>query len=159
GNARHAHSAHAEVGASTRSRYRAGDSERFGRSVEDRAWFALSGASSIGSATAHQGRVEDVRPESPSQVLRTHQRRSEASCRRTVEVEVARPDNRPRDEAGIRGRCMAWWNFWRSSREQDLDDELSHDFAAAVDQRIRAGLAPDEAECAARREFGSVTAI
>jgi len=54
---------------------------------------------------------------------------------------------------------MAWWNFWRSRRERDLDDELSHDFAATVDERIRAGLAPHEAECAARREFGNVSAI
>jgi hypothetical protein len=54
---------------------------------------------------------------------------------------------------------MAWWNFWRRRRELDLEDELSHDFAATIEEKMRAGAGREEAERSARREFGSVTAI
>jgi predicted permease len=54
---------------------------------------------------------------------------------------------------------MAWWDFWRRRRELDLEDELAHDFAATIDEKMRDGAERVDAEQSARRDFGSVTAI
>lgn len=43
--------------------------------------------------------------------------------------------------------------------ERELDEEIEVDFALAVQQRIAAGATREEAESAARRDFGNVTRI
>jgi len=42
------------------------------------------------------------------------------------------------------------------SAHRDLDDEIAHDFAVDVEERVRAGMPRDEAEYASRRDFGNV---
>ncbi len=49
------------------------------------------------------------------------------------------------------------WDFWRRKRrETDLDDEIAHDLALEAEERIRSGVAPQEAAQASRRDFGNV---
>jgi len=47
----------------------------------------------------------------------------------------------------------------RTGVDQDLDDEVQHYFDQATDAWIARGLSPEEARRAARREFGSMTAV
>jgi putative ABC transport system permease protein len=55
---------------------------------------------------------------------------------------------------------MAWWSFWhRRRREQDLEDELTHDLTVEVEQRIRAGMTREEAQRSSQREFGNMLSI
>jgi predicted permease len=54
---------------------------------------------------------------------------------------------------------MPWWGFWRRPSEKDLDEELAHDLALDVEERIGDGMTPDEAERAARRDFGNLLSI
>ena len=54
---------------------------------------------------------------------------------------------------------MTWWPFRRNRREQDLEEELAHDLATEVDEGVRAGLSPEEAERAARKQFGNLLAV
>jgi len=52
---------------------------------------------------------------------------------------------------------MMRWDFWRrKQRETDLEDEIAHDLALDAQERIRSGETPQEAELAARRDFGNV---
>jgi predicted permease len=46
--------------------------------------------------------------------------------------------------------------FGKSRREIDLDAELQAHLAALTEENIRRGMKPEEARCAARREFGGV---
>jgi len=46
--------------------------------------------------------------------------------------------------------------FLRDRREQGLDDELQSHLGLLAEENIRRGMSPDEARCAARREFGGV---
>lgn len=49
------------------------------------------------------------------------------------------------------------WDFWRRKQHNaDLDDEIAHDLALDVEDRIRAGETAREAEQASRRDFGNV---
>ncbi len=49
------------------------------------------------------------------------------------------------------------WDFWRRKHnEADLDDEIAHDLALEAEERILSGATPQEAELAARRDFGNV---
>jgi putative ABC transport system permease protein len=48
------------------------------------------------------------------------------------------------------------WRIRRLAREEELDEEILAHLALEVRQRIEAGESPEEAELAARREFGSV---
>ena len=49
------------------------------------------------------------------------------------------------------------WQLWRSKqREIDLNDEIAHDLAAEVEERIRSGATREEAERASCRDFGNV---
>jgi len=48
---------------------------------------------------------------------------------------------------------------WRRSRHSDLDDEITAHFRMAVADRIARGESPEDADRAARREFGNVTLI
>src|SRR5689334_22877182 len=50
------------------------------------------------------------------------------------------------------------WRFWRR-RDRDLDDELAHDFALDIEERVRAGVPRAEAERASRRDFGNVLMV
>jgi len=53
-----------------------------------------------------------------------------------------------------------WRNLLRRDRvERDLDDELRATVALLADEKVRAGMAPDEAYRAARAELGAVEAI
>ena len=55
---------------------------------------------------------------------------------------------------------MNWrWTESRKNREQELDEEIEVDFALAVQQRLEAGATQEEAESAARRDFGNVTRV
>ena len=49
------------------------------------------------------------------------------------------------------------WDFWRRTRrEADLEDEIAHDLALDVEERVRSGLTRQVAEGASRRDFGNV---
>jgi macrolide transport system ATP-binding/permease protein len=49
------------------------------------------------------------------------------------------------------------WDFWRRKRrETDLDDEIAYDLAMEAEERVRSGVARQEAEQASRRDFGNV---
>ena len=53
-----------------------------------------------------------------------------------------------------------WRNVVRRGRvERDLDDELSAIFELLVDEKLQAGIAPDEARRRARLELGTIPAI
>jgi hypothetical protein len=47
---------------------------------------------------------------------------------------------------------MKLWNPLR--REQELAEEIQHHLAEEIDERIRAGASPEDAERSARRDFG-----
>jgi predicted permease len=49
--------------------------------------------------------------------------------------------------------------WWRPDKDQQLDDELLAHFAIEVKQRIESGQSPEEAELAARLQFGNVALI
>jgi hypothetical protein len=51
--------------------------------------------------------------------------------------------------------------FWRRRRDDDeeVDREIHIHLRLAIEEKIEAGVPPDEAELAARREFGSVARI
>ena len=51
---------------------------------------------------------------------------------------------------------MLWRHWRRKQREADLDDEIAHDLAAEVEERIQSGATPEEAERASYRDFGNV---
>ncbi|HME09052.1 MAG TPA: permease prefix domain 1-containing protein, partial [Bryobacteraceae bacterium] len=57
------------------------------------------------------------------------------------------------------------WDFWRRDlwrrerRETDLDDEIAYDLALDAEERIRSGVARQEAEQASRRDFGNVGSL
>src|SRR5450755_4119028 len=56
-----------------------------------------------------------------------------------------------------KGGATMRWDFWRRKRrETDLEDEIAYDLALDVEERIRSGSTPREAELAARRDFGNV---
>jgi predicted permease len=51
---------------------------------------------------------------------------------------------------------MKWWKLLRRKRrEQELDDEIQHHLAVEIEERIRDGASPEEANRAARRDFGN----
>src|SRR5713226_8218374 len=51
---------------------------------------------------------------------------------------------------------MNLWNLLqRKRREKELVEEIQHHLAVEIDQRIRAGASPEEAERSARRDFGN----
>ncbi len=57
---------------------------------------------------------------------------------------------------------MKWlrWRESNKSRERELDEEIEADFALEIQQRLEAGGATrEEAEFAARRDFGNVTRV
>ena len=55
---------------------------------------------------------------------------------------------------------MRWLHWTRTSdRERELDEEIETDFALEIQQRVEAGATREEAEFAARREFGNVGQI
>ncbi|HEX4166868.1 MAG TPA: ABC transporter permease [Bryobacteraceae bacterium] len=55
---------------------------------------------------------------------------------------------------------MNWrWPESRNKRERELDEEIEVDLALTVQQRIEAGEAREQAESAARRDFGNVTRV
>src|SRR6478672_11523915 len=49
--------------------------------------------------------------------------------------------------------------FWRSNVDADLDDELQFHFEERVEALVATGLTKDDAQCAAEREFGNVSAV
>jgi hypothetical protein len=52
---------------------------------------------------------------------------------------------------------MMHWRFWRrKQRDIDLNDEIAYDLAADAEERIRSGIAREEAERASHRDFGNV---
>jgi predicted permease len=54
------------------------------------------------------------------------------------------------------------WLYWRERKkdlDQELDEEIQADFALEIQQRLEAGATPEEAEVAARRNFGNVTQV
>jgi hypothetical protein len=54
------------------------------------------------------------------------------------------------------------WLRWKESnkdRERELDEEIEADFALEIQQRVEAGATREEAEFAARRDFGNVTRV
>jgi predicted permease len=52
---------------------------------------------------------------------------------------------------------MREWRFWRwKRRDADLRDEIAHDLAVDIEERVRAGVPRDEAEQASRRDFGNI---
>ncbi|MES1262443.1 MAG: permease prefix domain 1-containing protein, partial [Acidobacteriota bacterium] len=52
------------------------------------------------------------------------------------------------------------WPFRQSKqREQDLEDEIAFDLAADKEERVRAGLSPEEAVRASRRDLGNTMLI
>lgn len=51
------------------------------------------------------------------------------------------------------------WPVWRRRRHEDLDAEIASHFQMAVADRIARGESPEDAERAARREFGNVTLV
>jgi putative ABC transport system permease protein len=52
------------------------------------------------------------------------------------------------------------WYFWRPKhRDEDLDDEIAHDLALDTEERIRSGLAREEAERSSRRDFGNAALV
>src|SRR5712692_9966222 len=51
---------------------------------------------------------------------------------------------------------MNLWNLLqRKRREKELVEEIQHHLAVEIDQRIRSGASPEEAERSARRDFGN----
>ena len=62
----------------------------------------------------------------------------------------------PRNASRIKGLIMEWHPWRRKQRDTDLNDEIAHDLAADVEDRMRAGISHDEAEQASRRAFGNV---
>src|SRR5262245_2641609 len=58
--------------------------------------------------------------------------------------------------AARRRRMTMRWPFRRRSREQELEDEILAHLAIEAKQRTDAGESPDDAACAARRDFGSI---
>ena len=54
------------------------------------------------------------------------------------------------------------WSPWRErkkDRDRELDEELQADFALEIQQHLEAGATREEAEFAARREFGNITRV
>jgi hypothetical protein len=51
------------------------------------------------------------------------------------------------------------WRFRRRSKEQELDEEILAHLAIEVKRRIEAGEIPEDAERAARRQFGNVALV
>ncbi|HEX4809635.1 MAG TPA: ABC transporter permease [Bryobacteraceae bacterium] len=56
---------------------------------------------------------------------------------------------------------MDWlrWAKCSKDRERELDEEIEADFALEIQQRLEAGATPEEAQFAARRDFGNVTRV
>jgi predicted permease len=56
---------------------------------------------------------------------------------------------------------MKWLRLRERKKELDreLDEEIQADFALEIQQRVEAGTTPEEAEFAARRNFGNVTQV
>lgn len=56
---------------------------------------------------------------------------------------------------------MKWlpWTERNKHRERELDEEIEADFALEVQQRLEAGATREEAEFAARRDFGNVSRV
>src|SRR5216683_591641 len=48
-----------------------------------------------------------------------------------------------------------WKLLRRKQREQELNEEIQHHLAVEIEERIRDGASPEEAERAARRDFGN----
>ena len=50
--------------------------------------------------------------------------------------------------------------FWRWARQElELDEEIRFHLAEEMEERIAAGMSPEEARAAVRRDFGNVTLI
>jgi predicted permease len=56
---------------------------------------------------------------------------------------------------------MKWlrWIEKNRCRDRELDEEIEADFALAIQQRLEAGSSREEAEFAARRDFGNITRV
>jgi hypothetical protein len=56
---------------------------------------------------------------------------------------------------------MKWlrWIPGNKARDRELDEEIEADFALELQQRLEAGATRQEAELAARRDFGNVTRV
>src|SRR4051812_31158569 len=51
------------------------------------------------------------------------------------------------------------WDFWRSRKDDELDEELRGHLAMAVHDRVERGESPEEAQATVRREFGNLTLV
>ena len=76
-------------------------------------------------------------------------------------MEAAGQNDYPRDASGVRrgGWTMRWMLGRRKRRDKDLDDEIAHDLALDVEERIQSGMSRQEAERSTRRDFGNVALI
>jgi hypothetical protein len=56
---------------------------------------------------------------------------------------------------------MNWlpWRERKNDHDRELDEEIQADFALEIQQRLEAGATREEAEFAARRDFGNVTRV
>jgi putative ABC transport system permease protein len=52
------------------------------------------------------------------------------------------------------------WRPWRwSRRDEELDEEISHDLQLDAEERVRSGMSRADAELASRRDFGNIALI
>src|SRR5438270_5809011 len=113
---------------------------------------ALSRAPSSRDAPLDQGRMGDVREQSPRQVLHAHAEGTRAvACReRDVDTLRARGVRRARGTGHPSGmtKTPAWrryLRFWRSDIAEDVDDELRFHVEMRVSEYISRGMTEDDA--------------
>src|SRR5467141_439253 len=53
----------------------------------------------------------------------------------------------------------AWGTLLRRRLDQDLEEEVQEHLDMLVERFIHQGMSPEEARCAARRQFGGVTQL
>ncbi|MBV8807690.1 MAG: hypothetical protein JO033_03365, partial [Acidobacteriaceae bacterium] len=56
---------------------------------------------------------------------------------------------------------MKWlpWRERKKDRDRELDEEIEADLALEVERRLELGMTHEEAEFAARRDFGNITRV
>src|SRR5580765_3016406 len=109
-----------------------------------------------------------VRQQSPREVLRHHQARTRPVGRGGVGLGAHGHRHEPRPEIGADGAELMDWlrAIWfklsgldRRRAESDFDEEVSSHMARLAERFVAAGMSPDQAGRAARRQFGNVALL
>src|SRR5262249_20798736 len=147
------------LGTTPRVWHRADDPRELARGPASGYRFAVSCPSPTGEERRDCGRVGHIREPPACSRLSAHCRRTKAARRRTLALGAAvrgHGGNPRATSTGDRSMIAPWR---RHRRDLELDEELAGHMRMAIEERVARGERREDAERAARREFGNLGVV